>query len=321
MEEQQGEQFQAQIEAELNIEANHAIKDFIQCIYPSTCASAGIFASIKSVSIFNPKKHFKDIEERIGNEKSAIISKIKALKKLGDEAKRKVQTIGIDEKVLFIVSLSNKYKNELLSHCKPPACSFFYEGFEADLELLKKDVLMQLEQKEKTNTVKKLMYNFKNEIKVSLYRVWNTYLTEASSKILELLFSEVLNQKYLDTTDASLTQSDRLISDILKNMIMLLTRIQLERNYAEIKALEKLSQNISRQKQRSNMLTFASYWFLKTNGGIDISAFPYKNIFIFIFLLITLILQLSDQYPSFQSGRAFLKFLQHDPAAIYIILV
>lgn len=298
----------------------HLLEDFTQCLTPAGGLSIALYIELKQTPVFESKKHFKQIEDKISAEKNSIVSKIKMLKKRADELKRKSNTISMEEKVSSIINLSSTYENFISTSSKEPVASFFHEDYADEINMLKQTLGDHIECDLISGSSILDNARAKDMLKLSLYRVYHSYLINTPQMVMSLIFSEIL-KKSIDLRLLNHFSSERIISEIFIKLISLLVKIQLERSYNELRALERLSQNLVHQKQLRGLPLYLTEWFFKLNDRVDLSVYPFKNIFIFLFLLLTLGLQLIDQYPKYKNSRAFLKFLQHDPGAIYIIMV
>jgi len=296
------------------------LREFTQCITQTKDLSLRLYIEIKQTPVLESKKHFKLIEDKIAAQKNSIVTQIKTLKKRADELKKKSNGLSLEDKVSFIVTLSTMYAALISAGCKEPTLSFFHEQYADDINMLKQTLSEHIEYEQMSGS--SILDNgyAKDMLKVGLYRVYHSYLANSSKAAMNLVFADIM-KKPVDFRIVNDFSSERLIAEILAKLTSLLVKIQLERYYNELKMLERLSQNLAHQKQLRGLPLYLTEWFFKVNDRVDLSVYPFKNIAIFILLILTLGLQLFDQYPKFKNSRSFLKFLQHDPGAIYIILV
>ena len=83
----------------------------------------------------------------------------------------------------------------MFTGCGTAMVTPFNEDLSLDESTLRKLIRRQIEADHSPSSHKSLLFHHKMQIKVSLYRVWSEHLAEALTHVLEIIFSEILQQR------------------------------------------------------------------------------------------------------------------------------
>ena len=222
-----------------------SLKEFGEAITEPKTEYCDILVEIKRFRFFDAKPKIKEIEENIAKEKAAFVAKSKDLKKKGDFLKRKMAEIDIQIKIDTIVAFSQSFEKILAgSSLTKKHTSFFAEFIpeENDRELL------ELFEHVEFNLEDTCYGSFKK----NLFLLWKEKLQSSSQAALDVVFANMIEQQHnrLALVNDLSRSANYLLSEILKAIVSTLIKYQMEQNYTTLKKLEKLSQNLFKEKQR-----------------------------------------------------------------------
>lgn len=270
-----------------------------------------IHMDILKLTWSSSKEKSKEIHDTLDNQKKISLDRIRALKSSCDQIIKCTKVLKNKTKAFIVEKLSERLEKEnTFEFAKKWEIKeqFVEKGLKRRFHL--SELLVEKNGECETGTLV-------DDLRLFLDR----YEIELSESLFDFLLKKI-NRYFGDiNSDNYLAKRSIIANQLVRILVKIVSQKKVDDYYDDIRKIQILKSNFEREKGRRNLETIFLERLFQISPQVSLLQFPYRNMVLFCFFGIVLLLQLLEHRNQLQSFRKFYTFLQFDGQGGFMTVV
>lgn len=266
---------------------------------------------ILRISWYPNTERAKEIYDSLDNQRKITLDRIKSLKNSCDHLIKDSRNMKMKVKIFIIEKLCEKLQNENFyewNRKKEEQLNLIEHGFRATLPPL--DNLLNNQEEVQKECLSLDLEEFFQKHEIDISKILFEFLLKKMTKI-------TLEQHI----ENSVQKRKSISTELIKTLVKFVSQKKVEEYHDDIRKIQTLKINFEREKNRRNLGTIFFENLFQLTPEINLLEFPWRNLTIFLFFSIVLIIQLIQNFLKLRTFRIFYTFLQYETEGTFLVIV